>query len=112
MTELLTRAAATINRRRFIKTSLASVFAVGSGLAVGVPRALATNCCSFPGGFCGGLECSGSVCHSHVPDVTCGYDLTYWPNGCWADTCSSGTCCDCTCCDTGDGNCVSCGCYG
>lgn len=112
MTELLIRAASTMNRGRLIKSTLGGVFAVATGLSVGVPRALATNCCTFPWGFCGGPDCTGPYCHSHDPEFECHYDTRFWPNGCWADSCSGGLCCDCECCDAGGGNCAYCGCYG
>ena len=112
MTELLTRAASRVNRRRFVKSSLTTVFAVGSGLAVGVPSALAANCCNFPWGYCGGVFCTGPFCHSHEGDYECHYDTRFWPNGCWSDTCSSGMCCDCECCAIEGGGCGYCGCYG
>jgi len=113
MTDLLMRAASTINRRRFIKSSLGTVFAVGTGLTVGVPRALAVNCCSFPWGNCGGSFCSGHFCHSNLPLWECHADTRVYSNGCWSDSCSSGMCCDCECCEADTGlNCAYCGCYG
>ena len=111
MDQLLRWQTLRVSRSRFLTKAATGTFGLFAGLAVGVPRALATDCCDAPSGSCGGVLCTSFACHSHTPDVTCqGIDFLCGGGNCWSSSCG-GTCCDCQCCQT-SGPCWYCYCYG
>lgn len=95
MKEALKRGAIRINRARFLRGALASIFGVFAGLTVGVPRVEASACYGLnrcPPGACWGYRCASS------PDYTCLYSRTCDNNStpaCWRS--GNHTCCDCAC---------------
>ena len=115
-TENLVRMSAVrLTRNRLLRRAAGGAFGLYAGLAVGVPKALATACCTGPNGTgqCGATLCTGHACHSHDPDITCHTVLGFCPGGtgCWSSGSCSGTCCDCQCCDS-TGACAYCYCFG
>lgn len=115
MTEIIKWTSQRISRRRFLRTGAAGAFATMAGLSVGVPKALASTCCTGPygSGYCGSILCTyGHNCQSQTPNATCQYVYGFCPSGtpCWSSYSCSGTCCDCYCC-TYYGSCFYCYCH-
>jgi hypothetical protein len=108
MNELIAWTSTEITRRRFLRRASVATFGALAGLSVGVPRALAANCCTGPygTGYCGSDFCTGHTCHSHIVGATCDLTTAFCPggSGCWTSFGCSGTCCDCHCGDRTGGS--------
>jgi hypothetical protein len=85
------------NRRVFVRNSMATVFSVGAGVAIGMPgKAVAAAPCTGPYGTgdCGNCSCRGSRCSS-CGSVRCSSVNFCGGGSCWSS--GGGTCCDCRC---------------